>query len=448
LDKRSKITVLGAGLSGLAAAYELAGNGQDVTVIEKNNAVGGLARSIKKDGFTFDLGGHRLLINDKEILETIKGLLGEELLTIKRKSRIFLNNKFIHYPLKFPSALFSLGAGAAAKIVASYAGSVLKKKNSKKEPSFEEWIIRNFGEELYKIYFKPYTEKVWGIPCQELSSDWATQRINFLNLFDIIKKTISRSKDKPRTYASTFYYPKGGIGSIAEKLAEKIKNGGEIHLGFEAQEIVCDKNKVLSVLAKNNEKEIDVESAKFISTMPLTELVKIISPKAPDEVLQAADSLKYRSIICIFLTIDRQKITDDHWLYFPDKNLVFSRIHEPKNWSFSLAERGKTSLCLEIFCNKEDEIWNSKDSDLTRSAIDQLEQLRLIDKNTVISSAAKRVSFAYPIFRLGYKEHLNKIKKYLAQFSNLHLIGRTGTFKYINMDHVIKEGLLKAKEIM
>lgn len=446
------VTIFGAGLSGLTFAYELNELGVSLRVIEKHSSAGGLCRSIRKDGFTFDLGGHRLYADKPWIIEKVKEILGEEMLCTKRKSRILLNGKFFNYPLKPRSAFFSFGFGKSLKILTGYFKSKLKAKqiNKVNEMSFEDWVVSRFGRTLYEIYFEPYTEKVWGLPCKNISADWAAQRISPFNLIETIKGALLNSKKfADRFTTSQFFYPvRGGIGRIADRVVEKLKaSGNEVLFHCEPTEIRCEKDMVKSVLIANGKSSFELKSDHFISTIPLTKLILMLKPTPPSEIMEAASKLTYRAVICVFLILNKPMVTDDTWIYFPEKSIFFGRAHEPRNWSRENASDGKTSLCLEVFCSEGDHFWQMPDKEIISKVVYDLKRLEFIKKGDVEDCFLSRVPYAYPVYKMGYQNHLSRVRQYLSQFKNLHLLGRTGKFRYMNMDHVIEESVEKAREL-
>lgn len=459
-DVYKPVTIFGAGLSGLIAAYELNELGVSLRVIERSSSAGGLCRSIYKNGFTFDLGGHRLHSDKQWIIEKVREILGEEMLYTKRKSRILLNGKFLLYPLEMRSALFSFGFVKSLKILCSYFASRFKVRQTDAYPgfisgkenelSFEDWIIRRFGRALYEIYFEPYTEKVWGLPCKNISADWAAQRISPLNLIDAIKRTLFKPKKfTGRPSVSQFYYPvRGGIGRITNRVVEKLQaSGSEVLLQCEPIEIRCEKDMIKSVLITNGTNAAELKSDHFISTIPITKLISMLKPTPPKEVIEAASNLTYRAVICVFLIVNKPMVTDDTWIYFPEKAIFFGRAHEPRNWSKENAMDGKTSLCLEIFCSEGDHFWQMNDEEIINKVIHDLNRIGFIKKEDVEDCFLERVPYAYPVYRLGYQNHLSRVKQYLSQFKNLHLLGRSSEFRYLNMDHVIEESIEKARKL-
>jgi protoporphyrinogen oxidase len=427
--------------------------GVSIRVVEKGPTAGGLCRSICKDGYTFDLGGHRLHSEKQWIIDKVKEILDEEMLYPKRKSRILLRGKFLHYPLKASSALFSFGLINSFKMLLSYFVSKLKAKqidNKKNDLSFEDWIVGRFGQSLYEIYFEPYTEKVWGLPCKDISADWAAERISPLNLIDVIKRIfIKPKKFKGRPAVSQFYYPaKGGIGRITDKIVETLKaSGDELLFQTEPVEIRYENNEVKSVLINNGKSSSEITSDHFISTIPLTTLVSILKPAPPKEIIEAANHLCYRAVICVFIVVNKPLVTDDTWIYFPEKAIFFGRSHEPKNWSKENVREGKTSLCLEIFCSENDKFWQMPDKEVIGKVLDDLDRVGLIKKDEIGDSFMERVPNAYPVYQMGYKEHLSKVTQYFSQFKNLHILGRTGEFRYLNMDSVVEVSVKKARDL-
>jgi len=449
-SKNTSIAVLGAGLASLSLGYQLCKKGTQILLIEKNKFVGGLAKSIEKDGFIFDLGGHRFHAKNETILKEIKDLLGEDLLICERKSKILLNGKFIDYPLQPLSAIFSFGIWKSVNFLTSYLYSAFR-ANSKNLPeeSFESWIIKRFGYALYKIYFKPYTEKVWGISPKQISKDWATERIDLINLGDAFKKILFKSKNPPKTYLRQFYYPKKGIGMITNRMAKAIMGkGNQILTNWKVSEIRHKSSRIESVLIRNAQECIEIKSDQFVSTIPITELVSMLRPVVPTFISKTVSNLQYKATICVFLIINKKKITDDTWLYFPEKNIIFSRINEPKNWSKEcVPNKYKSSLCCQIFCNQNDETWKAEDKKIVSKCVFALSTIGFLNEDEIEDYFVERVPYAYPIYKIGYSSHLKIINDFLSQFKNLHLLGRTGTFSYLNMDRTIEMGFKKAQEL-
>ncbi|MBN2186604.1 MAG: FAD-dependent oxidoreductase [Dehalococcoidia bacterium] len=448
--KQNPIVVLGAGLGGLTVASELAENGRALTIVESNPCVGGLARSVGKNGFTFDLGGHRLYSNKKWVISKVEDILGHELRLVRRKSRILLAGKYWDYPPRPLSAIPSLGFREGMKILTSYVSSAARLNHaSQNNASFEHWAVSRFGSRMYESFFRPYTEKACGLPCSEISAEWGMGRVGIRNLLEAARKAVLKRGNLPRTYASQFYYPEKGIGTIATKMAQRITQGnGRILLGCEVEEVRWDQEAIESVLINNGSSRVELAADQFISTIPITSLVSLMRPGITPAVLEAAANLKYRALVCILLIVNAESVTNDSWIYFPDKDIIFARVHEPKNWSEKLVEKGKTSLCVEILCDQDDGIWRATNELLTEKVISLLSRLQILNEDKVTFSFVERIPNAYPVFKLGHQNHLAKLLDYLSRFKNLHLLGRTGMFKYWSMDQVIEEGVLKAQDLM
>jgi protoporphyrinogen oxidase len=434
-----KVVILGAGIAGLTAGYQLKkinknqlGPDTEVIVFEKESEVGGLSRTVNVNGNRFDFGGHRFWTKKDEINQFLKDLLKDELLDVPRSSKIRFNNKFVDYPLK-PNAVFAMNPPQMmlTGIDFLYGRIMFHFKKDYDTSNFENCIIKQFGFQLYKYFFKGYTEKIWGIPCTQLSSDWAGQRIKGLSIRSILKNMFFPGKDVA-TLTKTFYYPKLGIARIAEKLAEPLEIKHE-----EIKKIEFKDNKILSI---NGE-----AADKFISTIPITELASMLNP--PEDVKKAIQSLRYREITFLFMTFKGETLTPESWIYFPDTDIPFGRIHEPKNWSRHMCRKGESSVVLEFFCDKDDDIWNTDDDSLFNKGKEGLKKVGLLKDQEITGYKVVRIEKCYPMYKMGYQEHVRVIKDFLSRFDNLICIGRNGTFKYLNIDHVIEQGIKCAENI-
>jgi len=448
-EKRT-VAILGAGIAGLSIACELSESGNSLTIVEKSPCVGGIARSVKRDGYIFDLGGHRICSDKQWIIDRMRQILEDDLQLVKRKSRIRLGDKFIDYPPRPLSIPFVFGLREGSMILSSYVLSALKSKlNPQKGDSFEQWITGRFGTKMYEIFFKPYTEKVCGLPCSDISVDWGTRRVGVESLFQAVKKAVFTQVGTTKTYATHFYYPQSGIGTLSDRMADTVsKNNSRIMLGWEVKEVRWTNGTINSLLIEKGDEQAVIEADRFISTIPLTRLVSLMKPELPAHIREAVANLEYRALVCIMLVVDRERITDDHWIYFPDTDVIFTRVHEPKNWSHKLARDGRTSLCVEIMCNQDDGIWQAPDEQIIEKSVADLSRLGFLSRDDIADSFVERVPYAYPLLRLGYQEHLAEVMGYLSQIGNLHLSGRTGAFKYWGMDDVIEEAVLKTKQIL
>lgn len=453
-DSKISVGVIGAGPAGLSAAYTLSKNDVDTVVLEMGTQVGGISRTIERNGFRFDLGGHRFFTKDQEVEDLFKEILGGEIIWVDRSSKIFYHDKYFDYPLKPANALLGMGLGTTVKCLLDY--GAVKVRGIYKKPeivSLEDWVSNEFGRELFRHFFKDYTEKVWGIDCDRICAEWAAQRIKGLSLRVAIKDSLFKSKNgKVKTLIDRFMYPRLGIGRISENLAEKTEAMGN-HVRMR-QKVVAVNHKdehitSLEIENRGGDGSYTLEVDDVVSSMPLTELVKAMRPKAPREVIDAAGSLRYRDLITVNLLVDKPQITDQTWIYIHDPTITLGRIHEPRNWSSAMAPEGKSSLVAEYFCFSGGDIWNMDDQDLIDLTIRELDtRLGFLRKQDVIDAFVVRIPKAYPMYELGYEAPLKRVMDYVDSFENLQIVGRYGTYKYNNMDHSMKTGVLAARNIM
>ncbi|MHC5063993.1 MAG: FAD-dependent oxidoreductase, partial [Planctomycetota bacterium] len=355
--------ILGGGLAGLSCGYELAMKGQRVTVLEREPHVGGMASSFIEDGDEYwchDFGPHRFHSRDQALLQHIKEILGDNVVHAQRLSRIVLFNRFFDYPLVASNVLRNMPPHLLAKAMLDYLWvrfldvTRLKKYD---DLSFESWVTRRFGKTLYRIFFGQYTEKAWGMSPSQISADWASQRISLLNLWDTIKKTLFRPKEGegPRTLVTSFMYPKfGGIGELSRGYVRKIEDSGtgsRVLTNAPAVRIHRDGTRVVGIEYGKHHREL-MTAENYISTLPVTALVRALAPAAPEEVVTAARSLKYISIVFVYLKLDRPSVSPDSWVYLPEKHLTVHRISEFKNFSPHCAPKDKTMVCAEITCRR------------------------------------------------------------------------------------------------
>jgi protoporphyrinogen oxidase len=444
------VVVLGAGLAGLAAGCVLSRSGMDILLLERDCAVGGLAKTLAYGGFRFDLGGHRFITNNKNVEHFVKKALRGKLFVVNRSSKILLRGKYFDYPLQPWNAFFGLGIGTTTRIVLDYILEQLKgRRSDDKIVSLEDWVVRHFGRTLFNIYFKEYSEKIWGIDCSRICMEWVAQRIQGLSLATAIKRAFLKSSDKDaRTLASKFLYPPLGIGQIGENLREEIEKNNTVLTGAQIVRINHVDDSIKSVTVQQGGEIFVCAGSEFVSSIPLTTLIELLHPKPPSEVRNAASRLRYRDLVIVAIMVNRTRVTDQTWIYIPEKKIPFGRIHEPTNWSENMAPQGKTLVVTEHFCFRGDATWKASDEELTESTIANLVNLRFIKRHEVINRVVVRIPRAYPLFEVGYVEHYRTICGYLGRYSNLHPIGRGGLFKYYNMDHAIASGIAAAEEIL
>ncbi|MBI5213110.1 MAG: FAD-dependent oxidoreductase [Nitrospirae bacterium] len=449
--RENGIIVMGGGLTGLSAGYVLTKAGLGVKVFESDSGVGGLSKTIEHNGFRFDLGGHRFFTKEKRLNDFVEGLMGEELVSVPRKSKIYMRNKYFDYPLKPLNAIFGLGIFTTIEILFDYAAERIK--NLIKEPrniSLEDWVVSNFGRKMFDIYFKEYSEKVWGIDCSRISAEWVAQRIRGLSLASAVKNAFFKlnGKDVP-SLVDVFLYPRLGIGRISDRLKDEIEAGNNsVITDARVERINHSDFKIKDIIIRHRKQPLVFDGEEFISSIPITKLVNMLNPAPPENVLAAASKLRFRDLVIVALMINAKRVTDQTWIYIPEKKIPFGRIHEPTNWSEQMAPEGKTVVVAEFFSFKGDGIWSMSDEDLSAVTAENLEGMGFIKKHEVIDSAVIRVPNAYPLFDVGYKELCNEIYDYLGRFRNLHIAGRSGMFRYYNMDHAIESGIETAEKIL
>lgn len=451
MSKVKQVVILGAGPGGLAAGHWLARHGIRPLVFEKLNYVGGLCHTIVRDGFRFDIGGHRWFTKNDELNQWFISLMGDELIKVERISRIYFDGKYFTYPVGIKNVLANAGVFTSLQAVGSYMLAQVKAVGNDQEPTnMEEAYVKQFGRKLYEMFFQCYSEKVWGQSCTEISADWVEQRTKGLSISAAIRNAVVKSKNVA-SIAEEFLYPALGYSRISERMAEDmIQNGGKLLLNHRVLSVSHEGQAITGVNFEDASGTAhSIEADAVISTIPLTLLAKNLTPKPPSEVFQAASKLRFRDLVTINIMLNRETVTKDTWLYIHDKRIPFARLHEPKNWSPQMVPPGKTSIVAELFCSIGDELWSQSDEALCDLTIHHLsDTLRMIQKDEVIGAFAFRAPQAYPIYDLDYQSNLQAIKDYIATIEGLQIIGRGGTFRYNNSDHSIEMGLMAAKNLL
>jgi protoporphyrinogen oxidase len=448
-----KVVIIGAGPAGLTAAYELCKAGIESVVLEKDNIVGGLARTVNYNGYHFDIGGHRFFTKVKVVEDMWHEVLGEGFLRRSRLSRIYYNKKFFYYPLRLSNVLSNLGLWNSFLIVLSYVKAQLLPE--KTEETFEKWICKRFGKRLYLIFFKTYTEKVWGIPCSAISAEWAAQRIKGLSLLTAIRNALLKQQNFHhgniiKTLIDAFNYPKLGPGMMWETVLGVVqRRGSKVNLGAGVEKICWTNDKVYGLEIKVNERSELIKGTHFISSMPIRELIQKFEPAVPEEVLKAAMGLGYRDFLTVALVINKRDVFPDNWIYIHDPEVRVGRIQNFKNWSpYMVPDMEKTCLGLEYFCFEGDELWTMSDQELIELGKKELEALGLVYASDVEDGTVARMPKAYPVYDSKYREALQIIRQFLDGIHNLQLVGRNGMHKYNNQDHSMLTSMLAVKNIL
>ena len=425
------VVVIGAGPGGLTAAYLLAKEGVAVTVLEADDIVGGISRTVEYNGYRFDIGGHRFFTKVAPVEALWHEVLGDEFISVPRLSRIHYRGKFFDYPLRAKNALQGLGPYEAVRIVLSYIRAQVKPNPT--EETFEQWVSNRFGKRLYQIFFKTYTEKLWGIPCTEIRAEWAAQRIQNLSLGKAMLSAASlnrRSKDI-KSLINEFQYPRFGPGQMWEMCTERVRAlGSKVLLRHAVTAIEMSGRKAVAVRAQTPAGEVRIPADHVISTMPVRNLVQSITPAAPPAIRNAGDGLRYRDFVTVALILDKADLFPDNWIYIHTPGVKVGRIQNFNNWSRAMVPDPETTcLGLEYFCFEGDGLWTTSDADLVALATKELDQLGLAQGARVKDAAVVRMPKAYPIYDSTYAEHLKEVRSYIDPISNLHLIGRNGMHK-------------------
>lgn len=444
-----KVVILGAGVAGLSSALKLKEAGFSVALIEKLPQTGGLCASINKDGFTFDYGPHAIHLQLTSVVDEIKKLFPDELPFHKFKSEVHFMGKFLTHPLRIKDIILGVDKVTTLKCFIDFVVARIKNRFQKsRDRSFKDWVVNRFGKGLYEIYFGPYTEKVWGLDPDNLTAYFASSRIPVKSLWEVISRAAFKrfirfdEMDHAHSpYGRGFYYPAGGIGKLIDALTEKVNNlGGNVYLSSQILDVIIEDDSVKKVIIKQDDKEVPVECDCLLSTIPLPELLRYIKPRPAPEVLKSAKGLNFRSMVLLNLLVNKDAISENHWIYFSHKDVLFNRVYETKNFSSQTTPRGKTGLCIEITCDYDDEVWNMPEDKLFAICIKELEKVKLLSKSEVMKYFTVKIQHAYPIYTIGYEANFKNIMHYLGDISNLITYGRQGLFTYTNLDHSMDMG--------
>jgi len=439
-----KVAVIGAGPAGMTAAYLLAKNNIDIDVFEATPSVGGMAKTIELWNQKVDIGPHRFFSNDTRVNEIWLELAGNDYEMVDRLTRIYYNKKFFHYPIKAFDALKNLGIVEAVNCVMQY--GIEQLSPTKDTSTFEGWVTNRFGKRLYQIFFKTYTEKLWGIPCNILDADFAAQRIKKFSLGEAMKTALFGNSGKHKTLVDQFAYPHGGTGIIYERMSKFVQSkGNQVYL----------KTPIKRVLTSNgiaNAVELEDGSIKnydhVITSMPFTQMVERL-PEVPQNIKAAASKLKFRNTIIVYLNVQDKNLFPDNWLYVHSSDLQMGRLTNFRNWVPQLYDNEQSTICaLEYWCYDEDDFWKYDNDKLIALAKEELRKTGLIGNANISAGFVYRIPKCYPVYSTGYKEVLKPIEEYLSGIKNLHVIGRYGAFKYNNQDHSILMGRLAVENIL
>lgn len=457
--KNKTVIILGAGLTGLSAAYKLSQSGMDVVLLEKEEEIGGLSRTLHHRNARFDMGIHGFFPSEagnEAYLEFIDEHIGTSLVTINKETSIYFNNNYVKYPLGFKDMFFSLNPITSFLCFLDFLRHRIKLKFKKGEDdrSFMGWICNRFGGKLYNIYFGPFAKKTWGVPPDELASIVLGRRVTVVSIWDVIKKGFLKAfglqkiidKEYPQQPVN-YLYAREGVEKLPNVLGEKVRQmGGKIITGCTIKSLEKQENGFVCEIEDAENGSEFLNSDVLISTIPVTTLVPLFNPD--HEVVQASQRLKYRSLIIVNLTVSKEKIFNDQWVYFSSDATVFTRINEFSNVYETFAEKGYSSICVEVPCFEEDPIYETSDREILDQVVSEIETLELFNRGDIDEFSIVRIPHAYPIYTVDSNAYLDKLEKFMAQTKGVFSIGRQGGFSYINMDEAIKDGFGAAESIL
>jgi protoporphyrinogen oxidase len=430
--------VLGGGPAGLTAGYVLARDERAVVVFEADGQVGGLARTVVRDGYRFDLGGHRFFTKSGEVQRLWEQVLGDELLVRDRLSRIFWRGRFIDYPLRLADVVRKVGPVELTRCSASYARAVTRRRGRGRRgalaaETFEEWVCDRFGRRLFELFFKSYTEKVWGVPTSEIRAEWAAQRIRTLSFSRVVRAALLGDGGDVRSLIEQFHYPRLGPGQMWEAMAAEIVGaGGQMRLGARVTALELERGRVIAVRAAGDR----VAVSHVISSLALRDVVALADPPAPPRVRAAAAGLRYRDFVTVALVVRGEDLFPDNWIYVHDPEVSVGRIQNFRAWSEAMVpDAACTCVGMEYFCFEGDALWNASDAELVAQATRELDAIGLAGAGRVQGGHVVRVPKAYPIYDADYEARVATIREWLGAIANLQQIGRNGLHRYNNSDH-------------
>ena len=448
------VVILGAGPAGLATGHELSRSGVRVMVVEKNDFVGGLCRTLEKDGFKFDLGGHRWFTKNEDLNNWFRRLMEGEIVMVNRISRIYHHGVFYDYPISMGNVIKQSSLFTILHAGTSYVWEKVRRFFFNTPiTNMKQAYTAQFGSKLYKMFFEQYSEKVWGSPCDELSADWVTQRSKGLSIVEVLKDALFKSKEqKFVSLIEEFMYPRDGYMRIPERMTEDIEAAGnQVLLSSKVVKVITHGPNDLEVVYETPDGKTHSQRCdEVVSTIPLGLLAHLSEPKCSAEVETAARGMVFRDLITVNMKMKRKQVTPDTWIYVQDSSILFGRIHEPKNWSKAMVPDDEhTSLVLEIFCTAGDELWNLTDDEITeRCSADLVNTLKFVDRAEIIGADIVRTRQAYPVYDMEYQSKIDTVMAFINSMKGVHVVGRGGSFRYNNADHSIEMGLILGQKLM
>ncbi len=441
-----KVVILGGGITGLYLAYRLTQEKEyDVTLLERNNHVGGICASFAKDGITFDYGPHKIYTTIPGVLDEYKKILGNDMLTIKKKNSLRLLGKYFEFPVKIQQVVLGIPFFIGVRCGMSYGTSLLKKIFSSQQPqTYEEYFLQGFGRVGYNLLFRDYAEKVWGDP-QMLSEELARKRIPVPSILSLLANMVK--KQNPSVSADYFYYPRKGFGQLTEILHNKIiAQGGKIILEANITAMTSQERMIKSITYVHKKKEKKITADIVISTIHITDIPSFFSPS--QQVREAANQLHHRGLILVYLIVQKERLFQENWLFFPEREYIFNRVSEQKSFSTETMPKDKTVIIAEVTATPDDEQWSMDEKALLDLVIRDLKKADILHDEKILDAFTKRARRIYPIYAVGYKSHLQTLLNFVHSFDNLYTLGRQGLFNYNNTDHCIDMGRKMADHLL
>ncbi len=449
MDKE-KIVILGAGAGGLAAGWFLSRTGHyEVTVIDRASFIGGHCSSFKYGGFILDHGPHKMYSAVPGILDELRNLMGDKLLTHRKRNSIRLNGHLLDYPLKMTNLARVLGPNRFVKLGAGYGLSMVQSLTSRKEAaSYEDYVIRRFGRGVYELVFEPLAWKVWGNP-KEVHAEMARTRIPSGGAGELILKLLKIKRESADTDAEYFYYPRKGFGQFPEAMAAEIeKFGGKIILNANITQLAREGNHIAAAHLNVGSEKVTLPCRYLVSSIPLPDLGKLIFQESKPELTRVAASLKFRHLVLVYLFIKKSQVCQDHWIFFPEKDFVFNRLSEQKLMSPEMGPADRTALCCDLTCSEEDTAWRLSDEEMAGKCISALVKSGFINEGDVEGRLVKRSRNFYPVYDLAYAGKLKTVSDILRGVDNLLTTGRIGMYNYNNSDHCADMGKFIAENLV
>lgn len=439
MAKASHITILGGGPAGLAVGFYAQKQGLSFDLYEASHRIGGNCITLSHGDFRFDSGAHRFHAKNPDITQDMLALLGKRMPQIHAPSQIYSKHRFIDFPLTPLNLLRNLGAKELLVAGGQFMKSQLKAKASIDSISFEELAIQTYGKTIADRFLLGYSEKLWGMPPAQLSPEVAGKRLAGLNLKTFVKEALQGNKAKTEHIDGSFYYPISGIGEIFE-LMEEACGAQQIHKKSPITRVYHHQGRITAIEVNHQQKIIIEPEAQVVSTLPLSIFLRILEPQVPAEMLALLQSIKFQHLMLVGVFLNKPLVSDNASLYFPDNNIVFTRVVEPRNRSAAMAPVGKTSLIAEIPYNETSPLWQWSEDDFVRRTCADLVGSGLIKKSEIIDTTTYAIKYAYPVLALDYPQKIAKINTYLQQFTNLHLSGRGGKFVYGHIHDMMRYG--------